>query len=116
MNKKEIDEALKSLDKLSLNINEGKSRPSLILKDMNASFQAIVDVREMGTKKYSRDNWSLSIGKSESKKFLEENLDSIYRHLAAKDDVDEETGCYHLAQAACRIMFALEYKIAGSKK
>ncbi len=96
----------------ALNFNEGKVRPSLILKDMHKSFNALLEVREMGCKKYDRLNWSLSIGKDDSGEFLADNLDSIYRHLnaySAGEHKDPESGCLHMAQVAVRCLFALEY-------
>jgi hypothetical protein len=96
----------------SLNHNEGKPRPSLILKDMKKSFEALMEVREFGCKKYDRMNWSVSKGTEHSKEFLDENIDSMLRHIMAYmegESIDNESGCHHLAQAAIRCMFAIEY-------
>jgi hypothetical protein len=96
----------------SLNHNEGKPRPSLILKDMQKSFYDLVNVRESSTNKYDRLNWSLSIGEPDAQAFLDDNLDSIQRHILeymAGDEIDKESGCKHMAMAALRCMFALEY-------
>jgi hypothetical protein len=96
----------------SQNHNEGKLRPRLILKDMQRSFLDILKVRENGCKKYSPENWSLSKGTDHHQEFLDENMDSIQRHLLAYmsgDELDDESRCHHLAHAALRCMFALEY-------
>jgi len=97
---------------LSLNHNEGKPRPTLILSDMQKSFNKLLEVREYGCKKYDRLNWSHSIGTDEAEKFLQDNLDSILRHVLARlggEEIDGESGCSHAAQAAIRLMFDLEY-------
>ena len=96
---------------LSKNHNEGKHRPPVILGDMRKSFEAVLKAREYGVKKYDRMNWSLSIGKDESKKFLSDNKDSIFRHLIEEGEIDPESQCYNLAHAAIRIMIELEYII-----
>lgn len=100
-----------TLGSQSLNYNEGKPRPTLILDDMKRSFEALLKVREYGAKKYDRMNWSLSIGKDDSKAFLSDNKDSIFRHLLTREEIDPESQCYNLAQAALRIMIELEYII-----
>ena len=98
--------------KKALNHNEGKPRPSLILKDMPTAFAGFLAVREAGCKKYDRMNWSLSIGEPDAQAFLDENLDSIFRHLLAYmggEEIDPETGCKHVDQAGLRCMIASEY-------
>jgi len=101
----------------SLNHNEGKPRLSLVTQDMRHAIEEMASVREMGCEKYDRMNWAESIGQEDEKQFLEDNLDSIYRHLAALDDglLDEESGCYHMAHIAVRACFALEYAMNGGK-
>ena len=100
-------------EEISQNHNEGKPRPTLILKDMPKAFNELLNVREYGAKKYSRMNWAASIGKPEAAEFLKDNLDSMYRHLNADQELDEESGCYHLAQVALRCMIAIEYMKGG---
>ena len=109
----ELDHAYE--DKRSINKNEGKLRPSVILKDMQAAFHEVLKAREYGAKKYSRMNWAASIGEPEQHDFLDDNMDSIYRHLIAStdEDLDRESGCYHLANVAVRCLIALEYAIAA---
>ena len=95
----------------ALNYCEGKPRPSLILRDMPKAFNELLKVREFGANKYpDRLNFRASIGKEDS--FLNDNMDSIERHLMAHERgevIDAESECYHLAQVAVRCMFALEY-------
>lgn len=98
----------------SLNYNEGKPRPSLVLSDMPKAFNELLRVREMGAQKYDRLNWAESIGEPEEKEWLEYNLDSIYRHLISLEDgpLDNESKCHHLAHVAIRAMMGLEYYYA----
>lgn len=100
------------MSKKSLNHNEGKNRPSLILKDMKKAFNELLKVRENGVKKYDRLNWSYSKGTDHAQEWLDENMDSAVRHIVDYmngEDIDKESGCHHLAHAAVRCMFALEY-------
>lgn len=101
----------------SLNYNEGKLRPSLILGDMKGAFDELLKVREHGAVKYDRMNWAISIGTEDAKEFVDANFDSMMRHLleAVEEDKDEESGCLHLAQLAIRAMMGIEY-ILGKKK
>lgn len=93
----------------ALNYNDNKPRWSLLLQDMKFSMNEMLKVREMGAVKYDRMNFIQSKGTEDAKEFLDDNLDSIYRHLAEAGDVDEESKCYHMAHVAVRAMFALEY-------
>jgi hypothetical protein len=96
----------------SLNHNEGKLRPSLILKDMQFAFKEVLKVRENGAEKYDRMNFIKSKGTKHADKFLDENIDSIQRHLLDVlngESIDKESKCYHMAHIVCRAMFALEY-------
>ena len=96
---------------LSKNHNEGKIDPTLILVDMIQSFNALLKVKSDSIKHYDRMNWTLSIGKDESKKWLADNKASYFRHLLDDGNIDPKSQCYHLAHAAIRIMFELEYII-----
>lgn len=100
----------------ALNYNEGKSRPSLILGDLPNAFQAILDVRENGAVKYSRMNFLESLGEDGEAKFRDDNMDSILRHILAmyKESKDSESGQYHAAHAAVRLLFELEYECRSS--
>ena len=93
----------------SLNHNEGKMRPSLILQDMPSAFEELLKVRENGCAKYERMNWAESIGTEDAEEWLEDNLDSMYRHLMAYEDLDGESKCHHLAHVAIRAMMGIEY-------
>ena len=101
------------------NYNTGKHRPSLVLKDMPKAFDEIVKVREAGIAKgYDRMNWAESIGTDDAPRFLDENADSILRHLMAYmngEEYDKESGCHHLAHVACRAFFGVEYTDAVPK-
>ena len=97
----------------SQNYNTGKHRPSLVLKDMANSFHELIKVREAGIAKgYDRMNWAESIGTDDAQRFLDENADSMFRHLMAYmsgEEYDKESGCHHLAHVACRAFFGVEY-------
>ena len=100
------------------NYNEGKHRPSLVLKDMPNAFREFVQVREKGAVKYDRMNFAESIGTEDAPRFLDENMDSIFRHLIAYmggQTHDKETGCHHMAHVMCRAGFAVEYDWATAK-
>lgn len=101
----------------SLNYNEGKMRPSLILGDMKGAFDELLKVREHGAVKYDRMNWAISIGTEDAKEFVDANFDSMMRHLmeAQTDPEDQESGCLHLAQLAIRAMMGIEY-ILGKER
>lgn len=97
----------------SINYNEGKPRPSLILRDMQSAFNEVLKVRENGSVKYTRLNFKESIGTPEAQAFLDDNLDSVERHILAierGEKLDHESGLSHWAHVACRAMFALEYE------
>jgi hypothetical protein len=95
------------------NYNAGKERPSLILKDMSSAFTELVKGREAGIAKgYARMNWAESIGTDDAPRFLDENVDSIFRHLIAYmsgETHDPESGCHHMAHVMCRAGFAIQY-------
>lgn len=96
----------------SENKNEGKPSPTLLLKDFQRSFDEILGVREMGAKKYSRYNWAFSMGTDDAKQFLDENADSMSRHLLEYligQQKDHESGRHVLAHLALRCMIAIEY-------
>jgi len=96
----------------SINKNEGKPRPSLLVRDMGSYYKELIRVREMGSVKYSRLNWVESRGTEDEQRFLDENLDSILRHVMAMIDGethDEESGLTHAAHIGIRAGFAHEY-------
>jgi hypothetical protein len=103
---------------VSLNYSEGKLKPSLILKDMQLSFLELLKQRSYGCEKYSRDNLFKSIGTEHEEAFLEDNLDSIQRHLNeeyAGNHIDDESNTYHLAAVALRALIGLEYLLRRAK-
>ena len=67
-----------------------------------------VKVLTYGAKKYARDNWKF-VPDSKRRYF-----DALQRHLWAwkkGEQLDHETGLYHLAHAACCLDFLLEHDI-----
>ena len=86
----------------ALSYNEGKNMLDLISPFVE---EEVGRVLTYGAKKYSRFNnnngmdWNKSIG-------------SMMRHINAfrrGEDIDAESGCYHLAQAIVRATFILDY-------
>jgi hypothetical protein len=100
------------------NKNEGKPKWALLFKDMPNAMLGLCRVREKGCVKYSRMNWSESIGKPEAPKFKEENLESIIRHceeLLKGNEIDED-GEHHGSHIMCRGAFAVEYYSPENKE
>lgn len=96
----------------SQNKNEGKPRLGLVLKDFSNAIEALARLRENNLKKYARDNWSESIGTPDEPRFLEENLESIERHVGELwkgNALDPENGDHHATAIMCRVSFILEY-------
>lgn len=104
----------------SQNKNAGKPRLSLVLKDFSNAIEALARLRENNLKKYDRNNWSESIGTPDEPRFLEENLESIQRHVSSMwkgEELDAENGDHHATAIMCRVCFILEYyyRQMGSK-
>ena len=96
----------------SQNKNEGKPRLSLVLKDFSHAIEALARLRENNLKKYARGNWAESIGTPDEPRFLEENLESIERHVGKLwkgEELDPENGDHHATAIMCRVSFILEY-------
>ena len=96
----------------SINKNAGKPRLSLVLKDFSNAIEALARLRENNLKKYDRSNWSESIGTPDEPRFLEENLESIERHVSELwkgYELDTENGDHHATAIMCRVCFILEY-------
>ena len=74
-------------------------------------YEDILKAREYGVNKYARMNWAESIGTDDHYNFYQANRRSIYRHLVAshQEEIDEESGCKHLAMVALRCLIAIEY-------
>lgn len=71
----------------------------------------IAKVYTKGAEKYSDNNWKLLENGYERYK------GALLRHLAANDQnsIDEETGCYHLAQVAWNAIAMLWFKLNQGK-
>ena len=103
----------------SQNKNEGKLRLSLVLKDFAHAIEALARLRENNLKKYARDNWTESIGTPDEPIFLEENLESIERHVGKLwkgEELDSENGDHHATAIMCRVCFILEYYYRKKEK
>jgi len=98
------------------NHNAGKPKWALLLTDFADELREVLRVREVieSTGKYDRMNFAQSQGKPEAKVFLEDNIDSIERHLLdrrANKQADPETQCYHMAHICVRALIDLSYAI-----
>ena len=80
--------------------DEGK--PPLDLLDRYA-LEQIGYALQYGAYKYSRHNWRKGITQS---RLIAAALRHILAHNDGKD-IDDESGCLHLAHAGCCIMFAI---------
>jgi hypothetical protein len=100
----------------ALNHNAGKPKWALLFTDFADELREVLRVREVieSTGKYDRMNFAQSQGKPESKVFLEDNLDSIERHLFDRrknKHIDHETKCYHMAHLCIRSLIDLSYAL-----
>jgi len=100
----------------SLNHNQGKPKWSLLLTDFADELREVLRVREVieASGKYDRMNFAQSQGKPEAKVFLEDNLDSMERHIFDRrknKHIDHETKCYHMAHICVRALIDLSYAL-----
>jgi hypothetical protein len=65
-----------------------------------------------GARKYAPGNWKLC---KDPNRYTGAMLRHAMRELAG-EDLDPESGVYHLAHAACNALFALEIKLLQKKK
>jgi Domain of unknown function (DUF5664) len=85
-----------------------KARPTLLLKSMPDAVQEVIDVLELGARKYAPDNWK----KVENARYEDAEL----RHKLARfsgEKYDPETNKYHLAHEICNLMFLLQKEMEG---
>lgn len=83
--------------------NEGKTRWGLV--DFQ-SLEVMVDVLEMGSIKYSDDNWKKGLDEREL-------LESTMRHLASLfngENIDRESRLHHMGHVMCNAMFYLYHE------
>lgn len=81
--------------------DSGKPRWSLL---PTRAVQRIIDVLEVGARKYDVDNWK-RVPHAEVRYY-----DALMRHVHAWRDgerLDPETGLHHLAHAGCCLLFML---------
>lgn len=81
----------------------GKPRPTLMQKDLSAAFRDVIDVLEMGAKKYARGNYM----NVEDYRYH----DAVLRHILDMMegiDLDSESGKHHAAHAICCLLFILQ--------
>jgi hypothetical protein len=106
---------------IALNHNTGKPKWSLLLTDFADELREVLRVREVieASGKYDRMNFAMSQGKPEAAKFLEDNLDSMERHLfdrRADKHTDPETQCFHMAHICVRALIDLSYALREPKE
>lgn len=87
--------------------DQGKVRWSTLPHD---ALVEVIHVLEYGAQRYGENNWCL-VENARRRYF-----DAALRHLWAwygGQDKDEESGRYHLAHAACCVLFLLALTIRG---
>ncbi len=96
---KEID-----CERSSVGIQHDQDKLRWDLVPMDA-LEEVVRVFTVGCEKYEDENWRKGIS-------WKRMFGSIMRHAKAwmiGEDIDEETGCHHLACVACRCLMLLWY-------
>lgn len=81
----------------------GKVRPTLLFKSMPYAVSQVIEVLEIGARKYSPDNWK----KVENARYH----DALLRHLLAYmqgEKLDPETDKEHLVHLVCCALFLIE--------
>jgi hypothetical protein len=80
-----------------------KARPTLLLKSMPDAVQEVIDVLELGARKYAPDNWK----KVENARYHDAMLRHILAYLGG-ETLDQETSKHHLAHAVCNMLFLIQ--------
>jgi hypothetical protein len=80
-----------------------KARPTLLLKSMPDAVQEVIDVLELGARKYAPDNWK----KVENERYHDAMLRHILAYLGG-ETLDQETSRHHLAHAVCNMLFLIQ--------
>ena len=102
------DEEFKPNSNGGIKFDSKKARPTLLLKSMPDAVQEVIDVLELGARKYAPDNWK----KVENARYEDAEL----RHKLARfsgEKYDPETNKYHLAHEICNLMFLLQKEMEG---
>lgn len=80
-----------------------KARPTLLLKSMPHAVQEVIDVLELGARKYAPDNWK----KVENERYHDAMLRHVLSYLGGEVN-DPETSKHHLAHAVCNMLFLIQ--------
>ena len=91
-----------------MKFDSGKLLFGCVTRGFAKPLKELAKVMTFGAKKYERDSWQ-AVPDAETR--YEDALD---RHLNAwkgGENVDPETGLYHLAHAAANIMFLLHFEV-----
>jgi hypothetical protein len=97
------------LTKQAVKFDNGKLRWSLIPRD---SVRAILNILEIGAKKYAARNWEKGMDWSRP-------FDACIRHLTSwwnGEHKDPDTGYSHLWHAGCNILFLIAYELRSVGK
>jgi len=97
------------LTKQGVKLDYGKLRWSLVPWD---SVRAILNILEVGAKKYAPRNWEQGMDWSRP-------FDACIRHLTSwwnGEGRDPDTGYSHLWHAGCNILFLIAYELRGVGK
>jgi Domain of unknown function (DUF5664) len=88
--------------------DEGKDPWELLPWD---AVEQVVKVLKHGRKKYDARNWEKGMAWSRLHGAANRHLNPQW--FQGREDFDEESGLYHLAHAACDILFLIAYQLRG---
>jgi hypothetical protein len=97
------DEEFKPNSAGGIKFDSKKARPTLLLKSMPDAVQEVIDVLELGARKYAPDNWK----KVENARYHDAMLRHILAYLGG-ETLDQETIKHHLAHAVCNMLFLIQ--------
>lgn len=89
-------------------LDDGKILPWLVLGEFSHALTAVVDVGTKGARKYSPRGW-VKVKDGQAR-----YMEAFGRHLLALgrgEQIDQETGCLHKAQAIWNLMASLELEL-----
>lgn len=96
-------------DEEALHFDTGKLDMTLIDPGF---MRSMAEALGYGANKYGVDNWRKG---SSYRRYMASTLRHIQAFLE-REDLDDESGCEHLAHAACNIMFVMAWQHAGIGK
>lgn len=89
-------------------LDQGKPRTWLCIQGFSRALGKVAEVTTVGAEKYSPRGWEFVPNGAER------YMDAAMRHLLAHgrgEEVDQDTGCLHLAQATWNLLAAMELRL-----